>query len=131
MNVWAKNQADEPVYTGKGDYQDRDGMTLTEGVRQDNQCVLALDEAVGRLLQALEASGQLENTLIIFTSHQGYAWGFHGFRHKLGPYDDTIRSPLIFAMPGTSPAGKTCDVPVAGVASAASRSCPGRCTAAT
>jgi arylsulfatase A-like enzyme len=115
LDVWARNQAGEPVYTGKGDYQDRDGMTLTEGVRQYNQCVLALDEAVGRLLQALRDSGQLENTLIIFTADQGYAWGFHGFRHKLGPYDDTIRSPLIFAMPGTIPAGKTCAVPVSGV----------------
>jgi arylsulfatase A-like enzyme len=115
MDVWARNAAGEPVYTGKGDYQDRDGMTLTEGVRQYNQCVLALDEAVGRLLQALEESRQLENTLIIFTSDQGYAWGFHGFRHKLGPYDDTIRSPLIFAMPGTLPAGKTSTVPVSGV----------------
>jgi arylsulfatase A-like enzyme len=115
MNVWAKNRTGEPVYTGKGDYQDRDGMTLTDGVRQYNQCVLALDEAVGRLLHALAESGQFENTLIIFTSDQGYAWGFHGFRHKLGPYDDTIRSPLIFAMPGTIPADKTCDVPVAGV----------------
>jgi arylsulfatase A-like enzyme len=115
MNVWAKNKNGEPVYTGKGDYQDRDDMTLTEGVRQYNQCVLAIDEGVGRLLQALAASGQLENTLVIFTSDQGYAWGFHGFRHKLGPYDDTIRSPLIFAMPGTLPQGKSCPVPVSGV----------------
>jgi len=90
-------------------------MTLTEGVRQYNQCVLAIDEAIGRLLQALEESGQLENTLIVFTSDQGYSWGYHGFRHKLGPYDDTIRSPLIFAMPGTIPQGRTCDVPVSGV----------------
>jgi arylsulfatase A-like enzyme len=115
MDVWAKGKSGEPVYKGKGDYQDKEGMTLTEGVRQYNQCFMALDEGVGRILQILEESGQLENTLIVFTSDQGYAWGFHGFRHKLGPYDDTIRSPLIFAMPGTIPAGKTCDVPAAGV----------------
>ena len=115
MNVWTKGTDGQPVYTGTGDYQDKEGMTLTEGVRRYNQCVLALDEAVARLLQALEESGQLDNTLIIFTSDQGYAWGFHGFRHKLGPYDDTIRSPLIFAMPGTIPQGKTCPVPVSGV----------------
>jgi arylsulfatase A-like enzyme len=66
-------------------------------------------------LEALEASGQLQNTLIVFTSDQGYAWGYHGFRHKLGPYDDTIRSPMIVAMPGKIPAGKTCTVPVSGV----------------
>lgn len=115
MDVWAKNKNGEPVYKGKGDYQDKQGMTLTAGVRQYNQCAMAIDEGIARLLQALEESGQLENTLIVFTSDQGYAWGFHGFRHKLGPYDDTIRSPLIFAMPGTIPQGKTCPVPVSGV----------------
>ncbi len=115
MDVWKKGKNGEPIYTGNGDYQDKDGMTLEEGVRQYNECVLAIDEGVARLLQILEATGQLENTLIVFTSDQGYAWGFHGFRHKLGPYDDTIRSPLIFAMPGTLPKGKTCEVPVSGV----------------
>lgn len=115
MDVWAKNKNGEPVYKGKGDYQEKKAQTLADGVRQYNQCAIALDEAVARLLQALAESGQLENTLIVFTSDQGYAWGQHGFRHKLGPYDATIRSPLIFAMPGTIPAGKTCNVPVSGV----------------
>lgn len=115
LNVWAKNKDGEPIYKGKGDYEDRKGRSLTEGVRRYNQCALALDEAVGRLLKVLEETGQLENTLVVFTSDQGYAWGQHGFRHKLGPYDATIRSPLIFCMPGTLPQGKTCPVPVSGV----------------
>jgi arylsulfatase A-like enzyme len=115
LNVWKKGKNGEPVYVGKGDYQDKEGMSLAEGVRQYCECLLAVDEGVGRLLDALEKSGQLENTLIIFTADQGYSWGFHGFRHKLGPYDDTIRSPLIFAMPGTLPREKTCPVPVSGV----------------
>ena len=115
MDVWAKGKDGQPVYKGKGDYQDQEGVTLNAGIRQYNQCAMAIDEGIARLLEALEASGQLENTLIVFTSDQGYAWGEHGFRHKLGPYDATIRSPLIVAMPGTIPAGKTCPVPVSGV----------------
>jgi arylsulfatase A-like enzyme len=115
MDVWAKGKDGEPVYKGKGDYEDKTGRTLTEGVRRYNQCALAIDEGVARLLKALEETGQLENTLIVFTSDQGYAWGEHGFRHKLGPYDATIRSPLIVCMPGTVPADKTCPVPVSGV----------------
>ncbi|MCI0380961.1 MAG: sulfatase-like hydrolase/transferase [Gemmataceae bacterium] len=115
MDVWAKGKNGEPIYKGKGDYQDKEGQTLADGVRQYNQCALAIDEGVARLLQALEETGQLENTLIVFTSDQGYAWGEHGFRHKLGPYDATIRSPLLFSMPGTLPKGKMCDVPVSGV----------------
>ena len=52
---------------------------------------------------------------MIFTSDQGYAWGQHGFRHKVAAYDSNIRSPLIFSMPGRIPAGTTCKKPVGGV----------------
>jgi hypothetical protein len=46
MDLWGKNKKGEPFYKGKGDYQDKEGMTLTEGVRQYNQCALAIDEGV-------------------------------------------------------------------------------------
>jgi arylsulfatase A-like enzyme len=115
LDVWARGKDGEPIYKGQGDYEDKPGRSLSEGVRRYTQCALALDEAVGRLLRALEETGQLADTLVVFTSDQGYAWGEHGFRHKLGPYDATIRGPLIFAMPGTLPQGRTCAVPVSGV----------------
>jgi arylsulfatase A-like enzyme len=73
-----------------------------------------LDEGIGQVLSALEESGQLANTLVVLTSDQGYAWGQHGFRAKLAPYDANIRSPLIISMPGTLPEGKVCRTPVGG-----------------
>ena len=91
------------------------GNTLNDWVRQYHQGVLGLDQAVGRLMGALEESGQLENTLVVFTSDQGFAWGQHGFRTKLAPYDANIRSPLIISMPGTLPEGEVVPHPVAGV----------------
>jgi len=91
------------------------GNSLFDWVRQYHQGVLGLDKAVGRLVAALEESKQLENTLIVFTSDQGFAWGQHGFRTKLAPYDANIRSPLIVSMPGTIPEGKVVPHPVAGV----------------
>jgi len=90
------------------------GSTLKDWVRQYHQGVLAIDEGVGRLMQALRESGQLENTLVVFTSDQGYAWGQHGFRHKLAPYGANIRSPLIVSFPGTIEAGSVCKTPVGG-----------------
>ena len=66
------------------------------------------------MLAALEQSGQLENTLVVLTADQGYAWGHHGFRAKLAPYDANIRSPLIISMPGTLPEGEVCRTPVGG-----------------
>lgn len=91
------------------------GNSLFDWVRQYHQGVLGLDQAVGRLVGALEETGQLENTLIVFTSDQGFAWGQHGFCTKLAPYDANIRSPLIISMPGTIPEGKVVPHPVAGV----------------
>ena len=66
-------------------------------------------------MATLEETGQLENTLVIFTSDQGFAWGQHGFRHKVAAYDANIRSPLIISMPGRVPQGRVCPAPVGGV----------------
>jgi arylsulfatase A-like enzyme len=89
--------------------------TLTSWTRQYHQGVLAIDEGVNRLIKTLEETGQRENTLIVFTSDQGFAWGQHGFRHKVAAYDSNIRSPLIFSMPGRIPQGSVCPTPVGGV----------------
>lgn len=88
------------------------GLDYQKWVQQVNECALALDEGVGRVMAALRESGQLENTLVIFTADQGFALGEHGFNHKLAPYDANIASPLIVSQPGTFPAGKLCRQPV-------------------
>ncbi len=89
--------------------------TLKSWVRQYHQGVLAIDEGIKRLLEALERTGQRDNTLIVFTSDQGFAWGQHGFRHKVAAYDSNIRSPLIVSLPGRIPQGSVCAAPVGGV----------------
>jgi arylsulfatase A-like enzyme len=121
ITAWVEGADGEPVLAGKalgkevGDDTSRDqGRTLSSWVRQYHQAVRSLDEGIGQVLAALEASGQLENTLVVFTSDQGYAWGQHGFRAKLAPYDANIRSPMIVSMPGTLPEGKVCPTPVGG-----------------
>ncbi len=90
--------------------------TLTSWVRQYHQGVNAIDEGVKRLLQALEESGQRKNTLIVFTSDQGLAFGQHGFLGtKIAAYDANIRSPMIVSMPGRIPEGVVCQAPVVGI----------------
>jgi len=59
-----------------------------------------LDAQVGRLLAALEASGQRENTLVVFTSDHGEMLGHKGFWTKSTMYEDSARVPLILAGPG-------------------------------
>lgn len=80
--------------------------------REYNEGVLAIDEGVGRILKALKQQGQLDNTLIVFTSDQGLALGHHGFFWKVAPYDDNILAPFIIRMPGMVPEGKVCHYPV-------------------
>ncbi len=64
-----------------------------------------MDAQIGRFLEALEASGQLENTIIIFTSDHGMACGSHGLRGKQNMYEHTINVPFVMAGPGV-PAGE-------------------------
>jgi arylsulfatase A-like enzyme len=75
------------------------GRSLDSWVKQYNQAVCSLDEGVGRIMQALRDTGQLTNTIVIFTADQGFAWGQHGYSDKMAPYDANLLSPLIVANP--------------------------------
>ncbi|MDF7822735.1 sulfatase-like hydrolase/transferase [Pontiellaceae bacterium B12227] len=83
-------------------------------VKQYTEAVAAIDEGVGRIFAALEASGQLENTIIIFSADQGYAWGNHGLVDKRFPYEAALRSPLIFYAPDRFATNSWCNHPVNG-----------------
>lgn len=91
---------------------DQAGLSFDKWIQQVNECTMALDEGVGRVLKALEASGQLANTLVVYTADQGFGLGEHGFSQKMAPYDATISSPLIISRPGTVPEGRVCRHPV-------------------
>jgi arylsulfatase A-like enzyme len=98
--------------------KDIPGRPLRDWIRQYHEGVRAIDEGVGRLLQALKESGQDENTLIVFTSDQGFAWGQHGFKSKVGPYHATVGAPLIIRLPAAKAnetAGRVVTEPVSGV----------------
>jgi arylsulfatase A-like enzyme len=64
-----------------------------------------LDEQVGRILAALQSSGRLENTFIVFASDHGLAIGSHGLFGKQNLYEHSMNSPLVISGPGI-PQGK-------------------------
>jgi arylsulfatase A-like enzyme len=59
-----------------------------------------MDEQIGRMIAALRVNGQLDNTVIIFSSDQGMAMGSHGLLGKQNLYEHTFGVPLIFRGPG-------------------------------
>ena len=70
--------------------------------------ITSQDAEMGRLLQTLEAKGQLDNTIVIYTADHGLAVGQHGLFGKQNLYSHSIRVPSIFAGPGV-PEGVTVD----------------------
>ncbi len=61
-----------------------------------------MDAEMGRVLRTLEATGQLDNTIVIYTADHGLAVGQHGLLGKQNLYNHSIRVPSIFAGPGVS-----------------------------
>jgi N-acetylglucosamine-6-sulfatase len=57
--------------------------------------LLSVDRAVGRIVGALEQTGRLHNTLIVFMSDNGFLWGEHRFFNKAVPYEEAIRVPFV------------------------------------
>jgi N-acetylglucosamine-6-sulfatase len=75
--------------------------------RQRMQTLLAVDELVRSIVDALKASGQLGNTYVFFTSDNGFHLGEHRVDKGKGtPYEESIRVPLFVRGPGV-PRGKT------------------------
>jgi len=87
---------------------EKPGQGYDRWIEQVNECVMALDEGVGRVLAALDESGQRANTLVVYPADQGLALGEHGFSQKGAPYDATISAPLIISRPGSVPEGMVC-----------------------
>jgi N-acetylglucosamine-6-sulfatase len=69
------------------------------------QQLAAVDEGVGQILKALADSKQLDNTLIIFTSDNGYFWGEHRLGDKRAAYEEAIRIPFLVRYPKLIKAG--------------------------
>ena len=80
--------------------------------------ITALDLNVGRILERLSELGIRENTLIVFSSDNGYSCGHHGFWHKgngtfpLNMYENSVKVPFIMSHPGKIPEGRVSEAMV-------------------
>jgi arylsulfatase A-like enzyme len=73
------------------------------------RCVDAVDDNVGRVLDYLDESGLTENTVVIYTSDQGWYLGEHGWFDKRWMYEESFRTPLLVRWPGVTQPGSVSD----------------------
>ena len=71
--------------------------------------IAAVDENVGRVLDYLEANDLMENTIIVYTSDQGFYLGEHGWFDKRFIYNESFKTPLLVSWPGKIKAGSKSD----------------------
>jgi arylsulfatase A-like enzyme len=63
------------------------------------RCIASVDRNVGRVLDYLEQKGLLENTVVVYTSDQGFYMGEHGWFDKRFMYEESMRTPLLVYYP--------------------------------
>ncbi len=73
------------------------------------RCVKGIDDNLGRLFAQLEAAGQLDNTIIIYTADQGFMLGEHDYQDKRWMYDESQRMPFLIRYPKAIAAGQRFD----------------------
>ncbi len=89
------------------DYMYHGAMDFDEFYRRYAETLLAADESVGRVLDYLEESGLMENTLVMYMGDNGFLLGEHGLIDKRNAYEESIRVPMLAMAPGWIPAGST------------------------
>ncbi len=72
-------------------------------------CISSVDDNVGRVLDYLDESGLAENTIVIYTSDQGFYLGEHGWFDKRFIYDESFKTPLMIRWPNEITPGTTND----------------------
>ena len=87
-----------------------DRQSLTSRMRVYSAMIANLDWNIGRLLEALDASGQRENTIFVFTSDHGEMFGAHGRQAKNIFYEEAVRVPFLIRWPGRLEGGQQRDL---------------------
>lgn len=112
-----QKEAWEAAYTPKREAFEKDRPEGKELVRWRYQrymedylgCIAAVDENIGRVLDYLEKSGLADNTVVVYTSDQGFYLGEHGWFDKRFMYEESLRIPLLIQYPRLVQPGSTND----------------------
>ncbi|MCI0407925.1 MAG: sulfatase-like hydrolase/transferase, partial [Acidobacteria bacterium] len=78
----------------------QDKLFLLRQYRNRLESLRAVDDLVGRVFEALTVAGELDRTVVFFTSDNGFLYGEHRLGEKLVAYEESIRVPLYVRVPG-------------------------------
>ncbi|MEN8784746.1 MAG: sulfatase [Akkermansiaceae bacterium] len=99
-----------PLFDWRKDFPDTSAagmLNFEKMVRAYWGTLLSVDDSVGRLYSYLQKTGQLDNTLFIFTSDNGLLEGEHGMVDKRTGHEPSLRIPLVVRYPGLTKTAKT------------------------
>ncbi len=87
---------DKPAYVQALPLLSADAQATIDSDRQDQlESLGAVDDLVGSTLRALQDTGRLGDTIVVFASDNGFEWGEHRREGKVVPYEESIRIPLV------------------------------------
>lgn len=84
-------------------------QTYQKFIKDFLRCAVAIDENIGRVLDYLDQNGLSENTIVIYTSDQGYFLGEHNYFDKRFMLEESLRMPFVVRFPMEIPAGSVVD----------------------
>jgi arylsulfatase A-like enzyme len=103
--------SDKPAYIATLPTLDAYKVNRIDTLRRNMyRSLLSVDDTVATVVQALRDTGRLADTMLVFTSDNGFLWGEHRWQARWGktvPYDESIRVPLLIRYDAMVPAGST------------------------
>ena len=106
-DLWPEDVKETPPAGLAG--EELDSWLYQRFIKEYLRCVASIDDNLGRLLDHLDAEGLRENTVVVYTSDQGFFLGDHGWFDKRFMYEESVRMPLLVRYPPEVDAASVCD----------------------
>lgn len=106
-NLWRKayNPRNEAFVKNKPEGKELAKWMYQRYLRDYLKCIKSVDDGVGQLLDYMDKNGLTENTVVIYTSDQGFYLGEHGWFDKRFMYEESFRTPILMRFPKEIKAG--------------------------
>jgi len=107
LSAWktAYEDKNKAYYSGELEGDDLTRWKYQRFLQDYLSCVASVDDSVGQVLDYLDESGLADNTIVIYSSDQGFFLGEHGWFDKRFMYEESLRAPLVVRWPSVVEAG--------------------------